>query len=122
MFRDPQRSLPVFVFAIVAFTCFSRDRLPAQGPAGKTVTAEELTRAFMDNESAARKKYGGLVSVQVEGVVNKKGEAIVYLKGATDRLGVACEFDAKQSKEAATVKVGQKFSAVGAGYGILAHV
>jgi uncharacterized protein (TIGR03066 family) len=89
----------------------------------KTLTAEELTRAFKDNEDAARKKYGGLAAVTVEGVVkdvfvNKMGEAIVYLKGATDGLGVACSFEARESQEAAKAKVGEKITVAGKGYGI----
>ena len=89
----------------------------------KTLTAEELTKAFAENEDAARKKYGGLAAVTVEGVVkdvfvNKMGEAIVYLQGATDGLGVACPFEAKESQEAAKVKVGQRIIVAGKGYGI----
>jgi hypothetical protein len=38
--------------------------------------------------------------------VNKMGEVTVYLQGATDRLGVACTFEARESQEAAKVKVG----------------
>jgi uncharacterized protein (TIGR03066 family) len=90
---------------------------------GKRLTAEELTRAFKDNEDAARKKYGDLAAVTVEGVVkevfvNKMGEAIVYLKGATDGLGVACSMEAGDNQEAAKLKAGQKIVVAGKGYGI----
>jgi uncharacterized protein (TIGR03066 family) len=90
----------------------------------KILTAEELTRAFKDNEDAARKKYGGLAAVTVEGVVkevyiDKMGKAIVYLHGTTDRPGVACTFEARESQEAAKVKVGQKIIVAGKGYGIV---
>lgn len=89
----------------------------------KTISATALTQAFIDNEDAARKKYGGLAPLVVEGVVkevfvNKKGEAIVYLKGATDKLGVTCVFDLKDSKDAAKLKANDKVTVAGAGYGL----
>jgi hypothetical protein len=91
----------------------------------RILSAEELTKAFLDNEAAARKKYGGLAPVAVQGVVklvhvDKKGEVILYLKGAANRLGVACTFEAKESKEAAKVKVGDQVLVAGAGYGVVA--
>jgi hypothetical protein len=104
--------------------------LEGAGKAGneefKILTAEELTKAFLDNEDAARKKYGGLAPVSVQGtvkevLVTKEGHAMVYLKGSTDRLGVLCHFEVKDSKEPAKLKVGQSIIVAGAGYGIQAR-
>ena len=80
--------------------------------ASRRVSSAAITSASASTArsraDAARKKYGGLAAVTVKGVVkevfiDKMGRAMVYLKGATDRLGVACSFEAKESQEAAKV-------------------
>jgi uncharacterized protein (TIGR03066 family) len=124
-FPDEQRTGQPFVVSTpMAALVMVSDKGGAVGSNDvKILTAEELTRAFKDNEDAARQKYGGLAAITVEGVVkdvlvNKMGEATVYLKGATDRLGIACVFEAKESPAAAKVKVGQKIIVAGKGYGM----
>jgi hypothetical protein len=91
-------------------------------PEPKTVSAVALTRAFLDDKEADGKKYGNLAPVVVEGEVkelrkNDAGESVVYLKGATDKIRVACSLDPKGSG-AGKLKAGDKVMVAGAGYGL----
>src|SRR5687768_10881920 len=104
MYRTPTRLLAA---ALLAACCAADARpQPDKKDGFKIVPAADLTKAFADDPKAAEKKYGNFAPVAVEGVVARveadpKGGATVFLKGDTDKVGVACVFEAKDAKAAA---------------------
>jgi hypothetical protein len=78
------------------------------------VAAGDLTKAYADDEAAAKTKYGGRKAILIEGVVkdthvDKDGAVSLLLKGHDDGHGVVCNtFGARDNKMLAdTVKQGQ---------------
>jgi hypothetical protein len=96
----------------------------APGKEAEVLAAADLTKAFADDEAAAKKKYGGLKALVVEGVVkethvDKDGGASLLLKGHDDDHGVVCNTFAARDNKAVldTVKEGQTVRVKGWGYG-----
>jgi hypothetical protein len=111
-------------FVFVLSLCLSvNSAISAQKKNVEFIAADKLTKAFADNEGAARKKYAGLAPVVVEGTVVgveklKSGNIYVHLKGHADAWKVTCDFEAKDAKAILeSVKPNQKISVAGAGYG-----
>jgi Concanavalin A-like lectin/glucanases superfamily/tRNA_anti-like len=111
-------------FVFVLGLCLSvNSAIWAQKKNVESIAADKLTKAFADNEDAARKKYAGLAPLVVEGTVVeveklKSGNIYVHLKGHADAWKVTCDFEAKDAKAVLeSVKPNQKISVAGAGYG-----
>jgi tRNA_anti-like len=84
------------------------------------IDADKLTKAFEDDEAAAKKKYGTFTPLVVTGTVNDvkagaKGDTTVVLKGHKDSLSVACNFKEKDAVK--TVTKGKSITVAGAGMG-----
>ena len=81
----------------------------------KILSAEKLTRAFHEDAGSTRVAVEGVVK---EVLMNKNGEVVLYLKGTTDRLGIACSFDIAESKSAAKLRVGDRIEVLFARLGM----
>lgn len=88
-------------------------------PLDQVWPARQFTRAFLDDAESLLKKHANK-AVAVEGVIGKvvvdqPGSVTLYLKGATDKVGIVCIFEAENAKDAARMKVGYTITVVGRG-------
>lgn len=87
------------------------------------ISAEDLTKAYDENELSADKKYKGKtleVSGRIENIADTLGNVTVSLKGHNAVVSVMCSFEESEKDSVANLKKGQKTTLIGKGDGYTA--
>jgi hypothetical protein len=106
------------IAAMIVFSSKQHDRqefinAAAEAGATKHLPASELTRAFMDDEDAAREKYFRKVLL-VEGIVAQVGKDQVVLEGHDENSKIPSRVEVSLGEKVATpLQKGQKVLVVG---------